>query len=92
MMGHCRKEMTDDTIDKEHTEIIQKEFNYFLDYIKKNKLSKVHKEVLLKFLILAHKEGRFHLGQPFPFNTKGKKIEKVNIKIIKIPKAITNKN
>lgn len=62
--------------------IIDYEFNSFKKSIDKKKLSKIHRELILKLLILLKENGEVKFGNPFPFDTKGKKIEKVSMKVI----------
>lgn len=82
----------EDSVNTHIQEIINKEYREFIVSLDSKKLSQVHKECIMKNLIIMILNSKVKFGMPFPFDTKGKKIEKVNIKIIKNTKQSVREN
>lgn len=85
-MGELQNINLSEDLDKELQDIINEEFKQLKESIRSKKLSHKHKENIMKYLILTHNKDLLEFGMPFPFDTKGKKVERVSIKIVKVPK------
>lgn len=81
-MVFVEKVNLDNQVNGEVAQILNSEYKDFLEIQDDKRLSNIHKEYIMKHLITADLEKSLQFGMPFPFDTRGKKIERVNIKVI----------